>query len=86
MILFLLLACRTATVVDACDADPAHCFTCASSDECGFTGNACTETVFCAHEDASIAVIQIGCDRALEYAWPDDAACACVDGGCAYVE
>ncbi len=90
MILALLLACRTATVVDACAADPARCLACERDADCAFGGNPCTDTVYCAHRDAEIAVIEIGCDAAIEYAWPDDAACTCagevagVGAVCAY--
>ena len=83
MMLFLLLACRTATVRDACDVDPEYCLTCDGDTDCGYTGNPCTETVYCAHGDAAIAVIQIGCDKAIEYAWPADETCRCIEGSCA---
>ncbi|MDP2316605.1 MAG: hypothetical protein Q8P41_27170 [Pseudomonadota bacterium] len=81
-LLWLLLACRTATVVNACDLDPSLCLACSTDDECVYTGNACTETVYCAHEDAPIAVVQIGCDRVAEYAWPAPETCRCVAGAC----
>ena len=78
--MLLLLACRTAEVVDWC-ADTA-CSTCADDAACAYQGNACTETVYCAPTDASIMVIDIGCSPELEYAWPDPATCRCVDGSC----
>lgn len=85
MFLFLL-ACRMATPVSACDLDEANCIACQRDAECGYTGNACTETVYCAHQDASIAVIEIGCSKAVEYQWPDASTCGCVDGFCAVRE
>jgi len=60
------------------------CHPCESDSDCVFTGNACTETVFCANRDDSIAVIEIGCSKALEYKWPDDEDCLCVDSECRY--
>ncbi|MFZ5477259.1 MAG: hypothetical protein ACOZNI_10845 [Myxococcota bacterium] len=78
--LLLFFACRVAEVVDWCDENP--CLACEGDAECGFTGNACVETVYCAHDDEQIAVIEIGCSEATEYAWPSDDACACVDGAC----
>lgn len=71
-------ACRgQATVVNACDQNADLCLPCTSDADCGFTGNPCTETVLCAHRDAAIATIELGCDEALEYAWPDDDECQC---------
>lgn len=84
--LLLLLACRTAEVIDACAADPELCPTCTSSAECEYTGNPCNDTVFCAHRAAPVSVTAIGCDAALEYSWPDDATCQCVASVCEYVE
>lgn len=86
MILWLLLACRVATVVDACEDNPESCLTCDASADCVFHGNHCFDTVICGHEDLPLAFPMIGCDAALEYAWPDAAACACVDRVCTYVE
>lgn len=80
--IWLLLACREATPYDACAVDPAWCLTCASDADCHWTGNPCTESVWCAHEDASIAVTQIGCDPITEYRWPEPEACACVADRC----
>ena len=82
MFLSLLLACRIATVVNACDEDAAWCLPCASDDECVLMGNPCLETVYCAAEGAPIATIEIGCSEALEYDWPDDSACTCQEGHC----
>ncbi len=86
MVFILLLACRTAELLDACEGDQtdtATCIPCASSEECGITGNPCLETAWCAHEQALIAVPDIGCSAALEYRWPPDDRCACVEGLCA---
>lgn len=80
--MILLLACRLATPVDACDLDPANCLPCSRDADCGYSGNPCLETVYCAHKDAQIAVIEIGCSSALEYAWPDEASCRCVENAC----
>ncbi len=89
ILLLLALGCPAftlsgaATVIDACAADPEWCITCDDAADCAFTGNPCTETVYCAHADAQIPVIQIGCDPAVEYTWPDPESCACVAGACA---
>ncbi len=80
--LTLLLACRTATIVDACDEDLAFCLPCETDAECVLGGNPCLETVYCQHEDAGIAVIEIGCSAAVEYRWPDASACTCEAGVC----
>jgi hypothetical protein len=78
-------ACKgRAEVVNHCDTASSTCSPCASDADCAFTGNACTETVYCAHRDASIVVITIGCDPAAEYSWPDDDECACVAATCRY--
>ena len=82
MLLALLLACRVASAVDACESDVATCLACASSDECGYTGNPCTSTVFCAQEDAGIAVVSIGCESMVEYSWPADDTCVCLADVC----
>ena len=82
MMLLLFSACRTASVVDACDLDDSLCLSCASDAACGYTGNACTDTVYCAHQDAEITVVEIGCDPAVEYAWPADDTCRCVASAC----
>lgn len=77
-----LLACATpATVVNWCDENPDGCPPCTSDAECVFQGNACTETVYCAHEDAEIAVVMIGCSEASEHPWPDPLECMCGSGG-----
>ena len=90
MFSWLLVACpRPAEVVVACDeptADTGSCRPCEDDQDCGFSGNPCTETVYCAHVDTPIAVIEIGCSAALEHRWPDDQQCACVSGACAYVD
>ena len=83
LLLLLALACRSATVVDACASDPDWCLACDASADCAYTGNPCTETVYCAHVDAPIAVIQIGCDPAIEYTWPEADTCGCVAATCA---
>lgn len=80
----LLWACRTATVVDACESrveDTDACRPCASDADCTLTGNPCLETVYCAHTDVVIMVPDIGCSPAVEYAWPDASACGCLDDG-----
>ncbi len=75
-------ACRVATTVNWCVENPGECATCETDGDCAYSGNPCTETVYCAHDAAEIAVVQIGCDAAIEYAWPDDATCACSAGVC----
>lgn len=76
----LFCACRgQATVVNACAQDEALCLPCASDRDCRFTGNPCTETVYCAHRDAPVVTVDLGCDEALEYGWPDDSECRCED-------
>jgi hypothetical protein len=85
--LSLLASCRgQANVVDHCIQNPGACPPCASSAECTFTGNPCTETVFCTHRSAGVAVIEIGCDEALEYSWPDAEECACAASTCRHTE
>jgi len=85
--LLLLLACHPpAEVVDACVEDPGLCAPCAGSHECVFMGNPCTDTVFCAQQDASIAVVAIGCSSAIERSWPDDRQCQCVEAVCQSVD
>ena len=79
---FALSGCRQATVVDGCDVSEEACLACSTSDECAFTGNECLETVYCAHVDAPINVIEIGCEDIAEYSWPDAENCACVEGYC----
>ena len=76
------LSCKRAAIVDACLEDPDLCPACASDDDCAFGGNACTETVYCAHVDAEIAVVMIGCSPAMEYAWPSDEDCVCSASVC----
>lgn len=83
MWLLLLLACRTATVVNACDEDPSWCLPCASDRECVLMGNPCLETVYCAQEGAQIATIEIGCSDEMEYVWPEASTCTCQSGFCA---
>lgn len=84
-LLFVSGACHPqATVVDACDKSETLCLPCSSDAECGFTGNNCTETVYCTHSDAQIAVVQIGCDDITTYSWPADEQCACEQGRCRY--
>jgi hypothetical protein len=77
-----LAACKKADVVDLCVEDPEACPACAADTECVFGGNSCTDTVYCAHEDAEYAVISIGCSPAQERRWPDDAECACQQEVC----
>ncbi len=95
-ILLALVACQgQAEVVDICDTVSedtvdtgiyAVCQPCKSDSDCAFQGNSCTETTYCAHVDASIAVVEIGCSKALEYKWPDDEDCLCVDQECHYTK
>lgn len=82
----LLGGCRSAEVVNHCLKADGNCSPCASSADCVFSGNSCTETVFCAHKDAPITVIDIGCSEQLEYSWPDPEECACVNSVCQYSE
>jgi hypothetical protein len=85
-LLLVLVGCRQAEVIDACSLGAEYCPSCITNEECLFSGNACTEAVYCAHQEAGVSVVQIGCDEALEYAWPDDSACQCQAGACAAVE
>ncbi|MEZ4380182.1 MAG: hypothetical protein R3A79_02450 [Nannocystaceae bacterium] len=71
-----------AEVVDVCVDEPERCPACARDDDCSFQGNACTEVVVCAHDDAGLVFVELGCSEALERRWPDDEACACVDQVC----
>ena len=80
--IFFALACRNATVVNGCDVSDDACLACSGNDECAFTGNACLEAVYCAHVDAPINVLEIGCEDLAEYAWPDAGNCGCVAGFC----
>lgn len=80
----LLGGCRRAEVVNHCLRENGECPPCASNADCGFSGNACTETVVCAHRDVSITVIEIGCSEQLEYSWPDPEECACTNSVCQY--
>ncbi|MCB9568979.1 MAG: hypothetical protein H6710_17480 [Myxococcales bacterium] len=73
---------QKASVDDPCVDDPELCPPCASDDECVFQGNACTDYVACAHVNAELAFVQIGCSEALERRWPDDEACLCVESVC----
>ena len=76
--LLALAACHPATPVDLCDVDTDQCLPCSSDTECNFVGNPCLDTVYCAQEDASVAVPEIGCTSASEYTWPDNSECRCV--------
>lgn len=80
--LWLLWACRVATPVTACDQMPETCISCETDADCQWSGNSCLKTVYCAHQDASIAVIEIGCQQAMEYQWPPPENCACEAGTC----
>jgi hypothetical protein len=82
----LLAGCRSAEVVNHCLNAGGDCPPCASDADCAFTGNPCTEKVFCAHRESSIAVADIGCDEAIEYGWPDPEECACVASVCQYAD
>ncbi len=85
---FLLLslsACQPeAEVVDYCALEPDNCPPCVSDAECRFSGNPCTDTVYCAHVEAAISVVQIGCSEAQERAWPPAETCACRQSACSY--
>ncbi len=81
--LVVLLACASpAVVIDACVDDPSLCTPCEADADCAYTGNPCTETVYCASTDAAIAVIEIGCSAATERPWPAPETCACDAGTC----
>jgi hypothetical protein len=82
--ILLLIACFRAEVVNACDVDSAACLACEDDAACAYVGNPCTDTVYCAHEDASIAVIEIGCSAALERTWPSEDTCKCVARECSH--
>lgn len=83
--LLLVLACRgQATVQEPCVDDPTRCPACDVDAECVFQGNSCYDTVDCAHVGAGLAYAQLGCSEALEYRWPDDADCACIESVCQY--
>ena len=71
-----------AEVHDVCVEDPDLCPPCTADSECVFQGNSCTDYVACAHPDADLAFVQIGCSEALERRWPENEACACVDQVC----
>lgn len=71
-----------AEVHDYCLDNPGECDPCASDDQCLFTGNPCTDAVYCVRQGTGVAVVDIGCSKALERRWPDDDACVCVDQIC----
>lgn len=81
-LLALLLACRAAEVQNPCLDDPGLCPACSSDADCSLQGNPCLETVHCAHRDAGLMTIDIGCSEALEYSWPPDDECRCVESAC----
>ncbi len=78
----LAASCRRAEVANHCVEHPGECQPCASNEDCRYSGNPCTETVYCAQKDTPIAVIDIGCDSAVEYAWPDPSTCQCEASVC----
>ncbi|MCB9796428.1 MAG: hypothetical protein H6741_27340 [Alphaproteobacteria bacterium] len=82
MIALLLLWGCLAEVRDPCVEDPALCPACEADDECVFQGNPCLETVDCAHREAGLAYIQIGCSPAQEKRWPADDQCVCEASVC----
>jgi len=67
-----------ADLVDACD-DQEECTPCERDAECVIAHNPCTETAVCGHADDNLAVVQIGCDAALEYHTPPPERCLCED-------
>lgn len=86
----LLLGCTAVRTRNLCEADgmehigagemPRDCHRCESDADCGFTGNVCTGEVFCAHHDAEVVSIDIGCSP--EPSMPDESGCICRDGHC----
>ncbi len=75
-----------AEVEDVCLDDDDTCPVCESDDECVFMGNPCTDYVACAHTDAELAFVDIGCSEALERRWPEPEECGCVQQVCQSVE
>jgi len=71
-----------AEVDDVCLGDDDTCPACASDDDCVFMGNPCTDYVACAHGDAELSFVELGCSEALERRWPDPEECACIDQVC----
>jgi hypothetical protein len=82
----LLAGCRSAEVVNHCLQADGNCPPCSFNSECGFTGNPCAKNVVCVHRDVPIASVDIGCDEAIEYSWPDPEECACVSSVCQYTD
>jgi hypothetical protein len=78
-------ACRVATVYEPCVDDPGSCPACAGDEDCSFQGNDCTESVYCAHLDAGLTFIEIGCLESAVYSWPPDDECRCVEAVCRWV-
>lgn len=83
VLLLTLLACRDATVVSACDEDPANCVTCIDDGQCVLMGNPCLSTVYCAEQDLQLSTIDIGCTSNAEYTWPPPSSCTCQANRCA---
>lgn len=77
-----LAGCLRAEVVDVCVEDPEACPPCASDADCTLGGNPCLDEVYCAHVDAPVAVMSIGCSKATERRWPPAEVCACRRGTC----
>lgn len=71
-----------AEVSNYCVTSPEECPDCDDDSDCGFTGNPCTDFVYCAHRDAEVITVSIGCSAAQERSWPDDDECRCVLGVC----
>lgn len=86
LVVLLAPACRVADVFEPCVDDPGSCPACAGDDDCAFQGNDCTDSVACAHVEAGLAFIDIGCLEGSEYAWPPDDECRCVEAVCRWVE
>lgn len=83
VLLVLLVACGPeATPVDLCVGTAVPCPPCGGDAECVFQGNPCLETVDCAHREAGLAYIQIGCSPAQEKRWPADDQCVCEASVC----
>jgi hypothetical protein len=77
----LLTSCA-AEVSNYCVSNPEECPECENDSDCVFTGNPCTDYVYCAHREVEVIVVSIGCSEAQERRWPDDDECRCIGGVC----